>query len=85
MSQALTTKTAADNWKIVRRRVISYIRMQRMAENLIGIKEQRRDTEDEEFSRMDRFMILPDNRKLFYFNQLINFAVMADIIYAIEL
>ena len=39
MNNTTPTKSAADNWKVLKRRVISYIRMQRMAENLVGIKE----------------------------------------------
>ena len=39
MNNTIPTKSAADNWKVLKHRVISYIRMQRMAENLVGIKE----------------------------------------------
>lgn len=78
-------RSGLENWKILKLRIISHIRLRKMAEKLVGIKEDREDTDVEEFSRFDRFMIHPDNRRLFYFNQIMNFLVMADIIYSIEL
>ena len=58
-----------------------------MKENLVIIQEEDKNESDEgeEISRLDKLMIHPENKKLYYFNLCMNVIVIMDLFYTIQM